>query len=203
MGKIYESNTFTLQAALNYSGYSVEIKTVEDDYKATRDIIEQAINSSDVVIMTGGISVGDYDFVESALNELEVISDFYKVKQKPGKPLFFGHKGEKIVFALPGNPAAVLSCFYVYVLPCLNLMIGKSENMHITRELILKNDYKKTGTMTHFLKAYSENGEVEILSAQSSAMLSSFVQANCIVSMNQGREEWKIGDRVTAIMLPV
>src|SRR5690606_7278960 len=81
--------------------------------------------NNDLLILTGGISVGDYDFVGKALRELEVEEIFYKVNQKPGKPLFFGKKENTLIFALPGNPAAALTCFYLYILPSINKMMGK------------------------------------------------------------------------------
>jgi len=201
-GKIYESNSYTLEAALRISGFESKIRTVLDDYDSTRSLINEAISSSDVVIITGGISVGDYDFVGDALVDLNVTTNFYKVKQKPGKPLFFGHKEDKIIFALPGNPAAMLTCFYVYVLPALNTMTGNSDSFDKAKELELKDPYKKTATMTHFLKAFAKDGKVQISRSQSSAMLSSFIDSNCLLRLEQGREEWKIGDKVSVIMLP-
>ena len=82
----------------------------------------------EVVLVWGGISVGDYDFVARALKELEVETLFYKVNQKPGKPLFAGKTKDKIIFALPGNPAAALTCLYVYVVPTLCILSGKAPN---------------------------------------------------------------------------
>ncbi len=200
-GSIYESNTFMLNAAINEIGLEAKMHTVEDNYEATRDKINKVIEESDLTIITGGISVGDYDFVGDALNELEVESHFYKVRQKPGKPLFFGTRASKNVFALPGNPAAVLSCFYVYVLPCIKLLMGRSDYIEKPQKLSLTSPYKKTAKMTHFLKAYAEGGEVTILKSQSSAMLNSFTKANCLVKMSQDREEWQIGDKVSAILI--
>ena len=105
-GKIYESNGIMLYNALLKSGYNeVEIFKVKDDYQNTRDLLNDIISGYDIILITGGISVGDYDFVGKALRELEVQEIFYKVKQKPGKPLFFGRKDSKTIFALPGNPA--------------------------------------------------------------------------------------------------
>jgi len=115
-GQIYESNASMLQAALKNLGYlNIRVYKVADNYTETLNVLDQVINANDVVLVSGGISVGDYDFVGSTLQELNVEQLFYKVKQKPGKPLFFGKKEEKIIFALPGNPAAALSCFYIYV----------------------------------------------------------------------------------------
>ena len=201
-GKIYESNTYMLQAALNSTGFEANILTVKDNYEATRDTIKDALSKSDALILTGGISVGDYDFVGDALDELGVQNIFYKVKQKPGKPLYFGKMREKVVFALPGNPAAALSCFYVYVLSALNGMMGKKDGELRTLQLSLKTSYKKSPNLTHFLKAYMQDGVVEILPAQSSAMLSSFAKANCIVVAEEGKEEWQIGETVNALLLP-
>ena len=111
-GQIYESNSLMLITALESLGYKDnEIYKVPDDFNSTRNLLEEVLKSKDVVIITGGISVGDYDFVGKALQELKVSQLFYKVKQKPGKPLFFGKKNDTYVFALPGNPAAALSCF--------------------------------------------------------------------------------------------
>ena len=201
-GEIYESNTFTLKAALKTSNFDAEIQTVEDDYEITKSKIKNAIALKDVVIITGGISVGDYDFVGTALSELKVTTGFYKIKQKPGKPMFFGYQGEKLIFALPGNPASALSCYYNYVLPALNLLSGKT-NAHLEkRTLTLQSNYKKTVKMTHFLKGYAQDENVQILEKQSSAMLNSFVSGNCLIMLEEGRENWIIGDKVQSILIP-
>lgn len=201
-GKIYESNTYMLQAALKSAGFNSAIRTVHDDYTATRNSINEALKESDMLILTGGISVGDYDFVGEALNELGVENIFYKVRQKPGKPLYFGRTGNKLIFALPGNPAAALSCFYVYVLSALWQMMGNTNGKLRTVQLTLKSSYSKTSAMTHFLKAYMDENSVEILPAQSSAMLSSFVQANCIIIAEEGKTEWNTGELINVLILP-
>lgn len=201
-GGIYESNSTMLYAALSQLGLKASMHTVEDDYEKTRDKIDALITESDLTIITGGISVGDYDFVSEALNEIGVEKHFYKVKQKPGKPLFYGTKGPKSIFALPGNPAAVMSCFYIYVMSCLNLMMGRADFEPNLLKLRLSSSYKKTAKMSHFLKGLAKNGEVTILKAQSSAMLSAYKTANCLIQMDEGKEEWLEGDEVTIMMLP-
>ena len=119
-GKVYESNAIMLQTALFDANYNeVSLYKVNDDFENTKNALEKSINENDVVLVSGGISVGDYDFVGKALESLKVETLFYKVNQKPGKPLLVGKQNEKIIFALPGNPAASLTCFYVYVLPTL------------------------------------------------------------------------------------
>lgn len=201
-GKIYESNTYTIQAALNEIGIKATIKTVEDDYDSTRDIIQNAVDNFDLVILTGGISVGDYDFVGKAVTEVGVEQIFYKVKQKPGKPIYFGKKDNTIVFGLPGNPAAALSCFYLYVTPAIRKHQGFENYSLEKRTLRLSTDYTKTKKLSHFLKAFYKNNDVEILNKQSSAMLSSFATANCLLFLEEGKEESKKGEEVEVYILP-
>ncbi len=201
-GKIYESNSYTLKAALKSVGVDSEIQSVKDDFESTKHMISKALSQCDLVITSGGISVGDYDFVGKAMNELGVNEIFYKLKQKPGKPLFFGTKDETSVFALPGNPAAVLSCFYMYVIPAIRMMQGYSAPQLEQRSLKITSEYKKGAALTHFLKAYANGNEVRILNAQSSAMLSSFSEANCLAKLPEGRTDWSVGDNVEVFMLP-
>ena len=142
-GKIYESNSLLLQIALEQQGIQPQLIThVEDSIEATSNTLKNALNNSDVVLVSGGISVGDYDFVKVALEQLAVETLFYKVRQRPGKPLYFGKKENSFVFALPGNPASTLSCFYIYVVPLLiGLKGGLSEGL-MRINLPLAHDFK-------------------------------------------------------------
>ncbi len=202
-GKIYESNSRMLQNALyNLRFYDVTIHKVEDNYAKTRDKLEEVINENDLVIISGGISVGDYDFVGKALEALNVEALFYQVKQKPGKPLFFGKKEDTVVFALPGNPAAALTCFYIYVYIALQKMIGKNEvELPRTKAKSLSN-FIKNGDRPQFLKAIYHHGNVEILEGQSSAMLQTYALANALVYMPENVSKIEMGDPVEVILLP-
>lgn len=114
-----------LQAALLNANFdTISIYEVNDDLLNTKESIKKALQENDILLISGGISVGDYDFVKTALEELQVETLFYKVNQKPGKPLFAGKINDKLIFALPGNPAASLTCYYVYVLPILKKNVG-------------------------------------------------------------------------------
>ena len=106
-GQVYESNSVSLKLALNRIGVK-KVKTyrVEDDLRSTTKAVEKCLEKSDLVLISGGISVGDYDFVKQALENNKVKEVFYKVNQRPGKPLWFGQKGNTRVYALPGNPAS-------------------------------------------------------------------------------------------------
>ena len=128
-GKIYESNSIVLKTVLQQMGIITDIvEQVEDDLTATQNAIEKALNQSHLVLISGGISVGNFDFVGQALEQIGVERLFYKVKQKPGKPLLFGKHKQALLFALPGNPASTLNCFYVFVYPLLQALMGRSSS---------------------------------------------------------------------------
>jgi len=202
-GKIYESNSKMLLSALyNLKYYDVTLHKVEDDYNKTVYKLKSVIDSHDLVLITGGISVGDYDFVGEALKELQVKELFYKVKQKPGKPLFYGKKNDTQIFALPGNPAAALTCFYVYVYIALQNMMNREvlELPRIEAQSISK--FEKKGDRPQFLKAIYNEGEVEILEGQSSAMQQTFALSNALVFVDETTTNVNVGDFVETILLP-
>jgi molybdopterin molybdotransferase len=200
-GQIYESNSLMLRTALVSSGYTDnETFKVPDDFNSTRNLLEEVLKSKDVVLITGGISVGDYDFVGKALQELKVSQLFYKVKQKPGKPLFFGKKNDTYVFALPGNPAAALSCFYIYVQRCLRRIEGCLNFEPFTVDATSLSEYSSKGDRAQFLKADYQNGKVKILEGQSSSMLHSFAVSNALVYLSSDKNKVEKGDIVQLIL---
>ena len=202
-GKIYESNSGMLKSGLQNFGFSrVSVSKVKDDYQSTLNSLRKIISENDLILISGGISVGDYDFVGKALIELGTQQIFYKVKQKPGKPLFFGKLNSKPIFALPGNPASALSNFYVYVHPTLERLSGNI-NFSINKGIaILESDFKKKGDRAQFLKAHHENGKVTVLEGQSSAMLHTFATANVLVYIPWNRNKYEKGDIVEIIHFP-
>ncbi|WP_062061340.1 gephyrin-like molybdotransferase Glp [Aquimarina longa] len=202
-GQIYESNSIMLSAALTKIGIEdISYFKVEDEYDITVSLIKNSIDHYDVVLISGGISVGDYDFVGKALRALNVEEIFYKVKQKPGKPLYFAKKIGTTIFALPGNPASALSCFYIYVLPALLKISGyQNYNLKWSTAITTVNHIKK-GQRAEFLKAHVKNNEVTILDGQASSMLNSFTLANALVYLPEDIIEVNIGDIVQVINLP-
>ena len=203
-GQIYESNAIMLAVTMVRLGYqNVSTYKVEDDYKSTVETLDKVISDHDVVLVSGGISVGDYDFVGKALHELGVTQLFYKVRQKPGKPFFFGSKENKIVFALPGNPAAALSCFYVYVHLALEKLSGNAQFSLTTTKAKAKAGYPTKGDRSQFLKAIYKEGQVEILDGQSSAMLHTFALANALVYVPETTNAIDAEDLVDVLLLPI
>ena len=201
-GQVYESNTFMLKAVLDQLNIIAKVVFLKDNFNDTKLAIKQALSSSDLLIVSGGISVGDYDFVKPSLEENGVEELFYKVKQKPGKPLFFGKKEEKFVFALPGNPAAALNCFYMYVLPAINIYLGNPKPFLSKIELPINQFYKKKSGRAEFLKAYSDGRNVKLLEGQGSDVLLSFSKANCLVFLGDDLVSLEQGDVVEVHLLP-
>jgi len=203
-GQIYESNAIMLSSALRNLGYmNVEITTVGDDYQSTYNVLQNAISNNDMVLVSGGISVGDYDFVGKALLDIGVEQLFYKVKQKPGKPLFFGKKDNTYVFALPGNPASALSCFYVYVNTALQRLSGNEDFELLKTTAKSTSSFNKKGDRAQFLKAIYNNNKVKILEGQNSSMIHTFALANALVYVPENLNEIAINDTVNVILLPI
>ncbi len=196
-GKVYESNAIMLRSALNDAYFdAITLYEVNDDFENTKNKLHDALSANDVVLVSGGISVGDYDFVARALKELEVETLFYKVNQKPGKPLFTGKLQDKIIFALPGNPAACLTCFYVYVLPTLLILSGKATHYNPSKRISLAHNYSVCNTRSQFLKASIVNDEATVLSHQNSSMLNTFSLANGLLYLSEGEYELEKGAKV-------
>lgn len=198
-GQIFESNSFALGTALRAMGISpVSVEIVEDDESA---IIQSITNSleSDIVILTGGASVGLYDLVPSSLEKCGVQKIFHKVKQKPGKPFYFGMYNDTLVFALPGNPAAVLSCFYEYITPAIGRFTGRQYQKRL--KMILAHDFQKKPGLTHFMKGKTKGNTVFILDSQESYLMNSFSYADALVELEEDREVFLKGDLVDVLMI--
>lgn len=201
-GQVYESNSAMLQAALSQIGISdTTISLTGDDAAEIASVLKAATATADIVILTGGVSVGDYDFVLNATETCQVKQLFHKVAQRPGKPLYAGIKEGVIVFGLPGNPASVLSCFYVYVLVAIAAMTGR-HNLPERRRLPLLANVSKKIALTQFLKATYNAEGVRPLHAQESFRLSSFSVANCLLVLPEEKREYKTGESVEVLLLP-
>ncbi|PZX46899.1 molybdopterin molybdotransferase MoeA [Algoriphagus chordae] len=195
-GSIYESNAIMLESALKSRGFgSVRILKVEDDLEATKKIIAEGLKD-DMLLISGGISVGDYDFVNEALQANGVQEIFYKVNQKPGKPLWFGKTEKTLVFALPGNPASSLTCFLIYALSALKIMSGNPDiDLNFQTGVLKHRTFNKFGK-TLFILGTEKNGELEIYPKQASSMLISYALGNALVMIPDQREVLEAGESV-------
>ncbi|MES1215334.1 MAG: gephyrin-like molybdotransferase Glp [Bacteroidota bacterium] len=202
-GQVYESNSFTLTSALRHLQIDeVKVYYADDDLEILTGILQKALEQSDMVLLTGGISAGDYDFVLQAAENCGVTKLFHKIKQRPGKPLYFGKKINRLVFGLPGNPSSVLTCFYQYVHTALEILTKRKISLQKIQAPLSKS-FRKTVPLTQFLKGFYNGVTVTVLDAQESYRLSSFARANCFVKINEEVMECKEGEIVEVHLLPV
>lgn len=201
-GKVFEASSFGLAAALQGLGFRIaETSFVRDDLDLIQSRLEDALERSDLVLITGGVSVGDHDHTTAAAALAGVQTIFHKVKQRPGKPLFFGMKDQIPVFGLPGNPSSVLTCFYEYVLPALEQLTNRSLAMKETAA-VLQESFTKTTNLTHFLKAVAADGKVSVTTSQESYKLNAFRTANCFVVVPEEIAELTAGQQVIIHLFP-
>lgn len=201
-GQVFESNSYTLLSALSQLHIDqVDVNRSNDDPGQLRSLLSAALERSDLILMTGGVSVGDYDFTMRTFETCGVTPVFHKIRQKPGKPILFGKKSGKAVFGLPGNPASVLTCFYQYVYPALGKMMNRALHLQSLRTSLMT-PYEKVAGMTHFLKAIYDGLEVRLLSGQESYKLNSYAKANCLVVIPEHITVVNSGDEVEVHILP-
>ena len=189
-GKIRDSNSVMLKAALSRDAASLISAVAVSDSKADiHSAVNSAIESSDILITTGGVSVGDYDYVKEIFTSLGVRQIFWGIAQRPGGPMFFGKKGETLVFGLPGNPASSLVCYYEYVRPAVRSMMGKKDIFLREENAHLLNSISKKTEKKHFLRGYvrTEDGKrcVSTTGGQGSHMLKSFALSNCLIVLSE------------------
>ncbi len=201
-GQVYDSNSFSLSAVLKQLHFdNVKIFRIGDDLEMLTNLLKKTLEDSDLVLLTGGISVGDYDFVLQAAENCGVKKLFHKIKQRPGKPLYFGLKAKKLVFGLPGNPSSVLTCFYEYVLLALELQTQQTLRLR-NLNAPLSHSFSKKTSLTHFLKGFYDGSKVTMLDAQESYRLKSFAKSNCFVVVPESVLECPKGGLMEIHLLP-
>jgi len=186
-GHIRDANAHSLRAQIAAIGaVSVVFARVPDTRDAVRSSLEQALTSADVVLTNGGVSVGDYDFVKDVLQDMGARIIFWRVKQKPGKPLAFWALGAKRIVGLPGNPVSCMVCVEEYVRPMIRRMMGFTLVHRPVRTALLEERYAKgpdTGR-THFVRVRlrEEDGVLHaaLTGPQGSGILTSMARAEAI-----------------------
>lgn len=202
-GQVYESNSLMLSAALQEMNIrEVNILYAGDEEAQTVEAIRTALIDADVVLVSGGISVGKYDHVMGAMEKSDVRNIFYKVFQKPGKPLFFGTHGHQLLFGLPGNPVSGLVCFYEYVYPALRQMQGFSDVYLPSARLRLSSDLDNSSPLFLYLRAKAEAGTVSVIQRQESNNIGAFAGADCLVCIPPMQGAVKARDLVEVHLLP-
>ncbi|MFV5525546.1 molybdopterin molybdotransferase MoeA [Acinetobacter variabilis] len=206
-GKIFDANGPLIEAWFQQAGQQVEIFHVADTEAAVRNLIQELSASHDLILTTGGVSVGDYDFIRPVALDLGFEQIFWKVKQKPGKPMFFAQlqrndSSHCYLLGLPGNPAAVYVGMQIYTATLLNALQGhKSQSNWFNA--VLTHDLK-IDARERFLRMSASFEQsvlrVKSLSKQQSHMLSNLMQANCLVRIPAGKS-LKEGDLVQGLFI--
>lgn len=201
-GKIYESHSAMLISALEQLGITQLISVFAKDTQAEiAHAIEQMIPKVDCLFLTGGVSMGDKDFVKPALIEVGAVIQFHKIKQKPGKPLLFAKHQNIPILAFPGNPASVLTGYYIYGLPLLQNLMGNPLPQTKWQKAPLKvNSDTKPGLM-RFFRAVFQDQELTISGGQDSNSLVTYAHSNAIVKIPENVGLVNAGEIVSYILI--
>jgi len=184
-GEIRDSNSYAMIGAIQSLGIApYSIRRVKDDPVEVQRVLRESIAESDMLIITGGISVGDHDHVRWALQQCGVEEIFWKVKMKPGKPVYFGRTNDKLVFALPGNPVAVMVAYQLFVKRCILLGMGSAYQKEQRTALLTQ--YVKSASREEFVRGISAINDEGIetvlpLKGQGSHMVGGMAKANCLI----------------------
>lgn len=200
-GMIYDSNRYTLYGMLSRLGVEIiDMGVVKDDKELMDRAFLEARNNVDILITSGGVSVGEADYVkETLLRHGEV--DFWKVAMKPGRPLTFGKLGSTYFFGLPGNPVSVMVTFYQFVQPALKQLLGENETMPIMMQVPCVSKLKKRPGRVEYQRGILERDEIGRMivrktGAQGSGILRSMADANCFIVLPLESEGVKPDDMV-------
>ncbi|MDU7885365.1 MAG: molybdopterin molybdotransferase MoeA [Clostridium perfringens] len=207
-GKIYDSNLYSLSGRIEELGYHVlSMEHVGDNIIKIGEAIEKAFEKLDIVFTTGGASVGEKDLMQKVAESIGFEKLFWKIKIKPGSAVVCSKREEKILISLSGNPNAALTTFELLGKPVLKKLEGEEENINIKREKgILMDSFNKKSPQRRFLRGnviYNEKGaKVYITQIKSgNGILSSLLNANCLIEIEKGNEGLNIGEEVNIIKL--
>jgi molybdopterin molybdotransferase len=199
-GQIYDANRFSLAGLVEAAGATpLDFGIVPDVREVLRRRLEEAAGAAEIVLTSGGVSVGVYDLVKAVLGEIGGI-DFWQVAMQPGRPLAVGQIGTTHFFGLPGNPVASMLCFLLFVRPALWKLAGRRELEPPRFTAAAAEPMRKKAGRREFKRGilrFGEHGwEVTTTGPQGSGILSSMVRANCLVILEESREDVKPGEPV-------
>ena len=201
-GEIYDSNRYSLYGMLSRLGVDIiDMGVIADRREDIQSAFIAAAENADVVITSGGVSVGEADFVKETLDELGEVK-FWKIAMKPGRPLAFGKIKNAAFFGLPGNPVAVMVTFYQFVQNALLIMAGANIKPRLQLRLPSNSSFKKAPGRTTFIRGIISNdkdGKMTVCSTgqQGSGILNSMAQANCFIVLGHDDGPVNKGDIVT------
>ncbi len=196
-GQIYNSNAYSISAQFAQIGINTKyVDVIPDIREKTREKIYDFFYKVDVLIISGGVSMGDYDYVPGVLEDLGVKLHFTKVAIKPGKPTLFGTMGKKIFFGLPGNPVSTFVIFEVFIKPFIYKMMGHKYSPFFVKG-IMREDFRREKTKrASYIPVNYRDGFVDIIEYHGSAHLSSLSKANALLQIPRGVKEILKGTNV-------
>ncbi|EOW0802762.1 bifunctional molybdopterin-guanine dinucleotide biosynthesis adaptor protein MobB/molybdopterin molybdotransferase MoeA [Vibrio parahaemolyticus] len=203
---IYDSNRFTIMGMLEKLGCEIlDFGILEDNEQLMIEALENASAQADVVMTSGGVSVGDADYIKLALDKLGQI-DFWRINMRPGRPLAFGQINNKPFFGLPGNPVAVMVSFINFVEPALRKMQGEQGWKPLKVNAIATENLRSRQGRTEFSRGIYELDDtgrltVRTTGKQGSGILRSMSEANCLIEISPAIDTVKVGESVTIIPL--
>lgn len=205
-GQVYDANGPLMRAWFVEHGYGEPVVTyVRDDEIALEEAMSAALDSADLVVTSGGVSVGDRDFIPAVADRLGVRQVFWKVAQKPGKPLWFGMREGKALLGMPGNPAAVLVCLTVHARAVLGHLEGETQIHPAWRHGVLKvaveADAERDRLLRMRLDTTDAKVSLEILPGQDSHMLSNLASAHALVWLPSRQHPFVAGEQVSWLPL--
>ncbi|HEX2747564.1 MAG TPA: gephyrin-like molybdotransferase Glp [Verrucomicrobiales bacterium] len=191
-GALYNSNGPMLAALLETSRTAItaSVDTVRDELGALTVCLRRRLAESDVLIIAGGVSVGDHDLVKPALLELGISPDFWRVSIRPGKPFLFCSTGRKLIFGLPGNPVSAYVTALLFVLPALRHMAGAVEPAPVLTDARAQGALQNKGDRTHYLRGFYDaaTGTFTAAGSQESHALATLSQANALARLEPGAQ---------------
>ncbi|MCA0937233.1 bifunctional molybdopterin-guanine dinucleotide biosynthesis adaptor protein MobB/molybdopterin molybdotransferase MoeA [Vibrio alginolyticus] len=203
---IYDSNRFTIMGMLEQLGCEIlDFGILEDNEQLMTEALEKASEQADMVITSGGVSVGDADYIKLALDKLGQI-DFWRINMRPGRPLAFGKIKDKPFFGLPGNPVAVMVSFINFVEPAIRKMQGEQGWKPLKVNAVATEKLLSRQGRTEFSRGIYELDEtgrltVRTTGKQGSGILRSMSEANCLIEISPAIDTVKVGENVTIIPL--
>lgn len=202
-GKIYDSNLYMLAARL--SAWNAEITCrahVEDDAALAAEKIREAVKDADIVITTGGVSVGKKDIMHDVLKLLLCEQLFWRIAVKPGMPTLCAQYKGKLLICLSGNPYGAIANLELLVRPLLAKMTGRSDLELTRKQAVSMSAFPKRSGVTRYVRAHYQDGTVRIADgSNASGILGSMCGCNCMIEIPAGTEELKVGEQVEVILL--
>jgi molybdopterin molybdotransferase len=203
-GDIYDSNRYTLKALLSrYSVEIIDLGVIPDDHTKIRSVLSQAANIADLVVTSGGVSVGEADFVKKTLDELGQVG-FWRIAMKPGKPLAFGNLGKAFFLGLPGNPVSVMATFILFARPALMKLQGRAISPPLSFRAELDCNIRKSPGRRDYQRGILRQDDlgklhVSTTGTQGSHVLSSMSKANCFIVIPRESGDAASGTKVEVI----